>query len=1147
MIPALFRNLCPNCGGDITSHRLFSGLPCERCLPEKVEREELCSVVDSGVLADLCDVEKNTARWEAFFRKKVGSDPWSLQRSWAKKVFLGRSFALLAPTGVGKTTFGIIMASFLAREGKKSYIILPTRLLLDQVGKKLLGAGVSEDQLLVAGDTSEKKKRETKERISKGDFTILVTTSMYLYRNFEIIPRDFEFIFIDDVDSFLRTARNIDKVLQIMGFTEEEISFAQDLIKLKDKRNKSSEDWERIREMSVKVKELGKGSKGVIVVSSATSNPRSSRVKLFRELLGFEVGRPAVFLRNVVDLYEEPEDMDRTLLERVRVLGRGGLVFVSSDYGREGVERVVKLLRKAGIKARAYDQIKDFSPYEKGKVDVLVGISSFRNPLARGIDMPHVVRYAIFYGVPKVVVHLNIETSVSHLLWALLSLRPLVVKKLRDRVQEIDRWIQRLRRYSFLSEEFIERTPDLGERIKNLREEIKGFLLSEEVKALIESSEEVVLRSEGKDYVLKVADVTGYLQASGRTSRMYAGGVTKGLSLVLVDDRKTFNNLLRKVRWFNEDVRFSKMEDVSLEEVLGEIDRDRELVLRILKGEEVVPRKEHIKPVLVVVESPNKARTIANFFGKPISRRFGEFEVLEVVAGDLYLMITSSLGHILDLAKDQGFHGVVVNNGELIPVYEVIENKDATIRGLRQICEEVETAYIATDPDTEGEKIGWDVAGVIAPFLREVKRIEFHEVTRKAISRAVREPREIDQNLVRAQVVRRVSDRWVGFEVSGILQRAFERAWLSGGRVQIPVLGWIIEREKEYRQKRHVVVLTFREEGRHLRLEFEFPSKREAKEFFDSLDSIEVEVIESSEEILPPPPPFTTDTLLKEADDRYRFGAGRTMSLAQDLFERGLITYHRTDSTRVSDTGLAVAGEFIREEFGEDYFKPRRWGEGGAHECIRPTRSMDGEELRSVMLSGQYQDLTRDHLSLYSLIFARFVASQMRECRILSKKVRIKAGHISVERPLRVAVLEEGFNRMWNVDLHPNLEGKMDVSGRKSIAVLPRAYLFTQGSLIQEMKRKGIGRPSTYASTVEKLMERGYVIQRKGFLIPTKLGKEVYEFLRSRERIASFISEEFTRVLEEYMDLVEEGKKDYREILGSLFRDIIKFEESLRR
>ena len=1125
------------------------GLPCEKCLPDPVNREDLCRYLSEGELKKLCDINKEVERWEGTFVRAVGSDPWSLQKGWAKKVFLGRSFALLAPTGVGKTTFGIVTAVHFANMGKRTYIIVPTKVLLSQVKKRLSRSGAKRNWVLTADAKTPKQKKDLIEKLEKGDFRILLTTSMFLYKNFERIRKcgDFDFIFIDDVDSFLKTARNVDKVLQILGLDEEDVLRAQELIRLKEKRNKSEKDWAEIRTLTEDVRQRASKAKGVLVVSSATSNPRSGRVKLFRELLGFEVGRPSMFLRNIVDLYEEAEDLDRALLDWVKKLGDGGLVFVSSEKGRDGVERVVKDLRKAGIKAKAYDEIKDFTAFEKGKVQVLVGISSFRNPLARGIDLPHAVRYAVFYGVPKIVIRLNIETSVAHLLWALLSLRPLVVKRLKDRVKEFDGWIQRLRRYSFISEEFIDRTPDLGKRIEDLRNSIRTFLLLPEVKRLIEESEEISLRQEGDDYVLSVADVTGYLQASGRTSRMYAGGITKGLSVVLVDDRRAFYNLTKKVRWFNEDVVFRKTDEVDLSQIISEIDSDREKVRRILAGEEVVKRKEHIKPVLVVVESPNKARTIAGFFGKPISRRFGDFEVLEITAGDLYLMITSSLGHILDLARDPGFHGVYVENGEFIPVYETIENKDVTINGLRQICEEVERVLIATDPDTEGEKIGWDVAGVINPFVNSVERIEFHEITRKAIQRALRDPREINEDLVRAQVVRRVSDRWVGFEVSRILQKVFEKAWLSGGRVQIPVLGWVIEREKEYRKKRNVVSITFKENGRYLRLDFEFPDRKKAKAFYESLREIEVTILEDFEETLSPPPPFTTDTLLKEADDRFRFGAGKIMALAQDLFERGLITYHRTDSVRVSDVGIGIAREYISEEIGKDFFRGRKWSEGGAHECIRPTKPMDGEELRSVILSGQYQDLGRDHISLYNLIFNRFIASQMKDCKVSARRILIRAGDQSMERTIRTSVIEDGFNLIWPVDLQPSIEGRINVEDRKTIAELPGAYLFTQGSLIQEMKRRGIGRPSTYASTVEKLLERGYVIQRNGFLIPTKLGKEVYEFLKKQEKIMPFVSEEFTRVLEEYMDQVEEGKRDYRMILKSLFNDIIKLSSGVRR
>ncbi len=1147
MINALFSKLCPNCGGDIESHRLLRGLPCKNCLPQEVKRDHLCRLLKGGALEQLCDVEEKVERWGELFERTVGSHPWSLQRSWIRKVFLRRSFALLAPTGVGKTTFGLVTALFLSGEGRKSYVILPTKLLMEQVHRKLTEWGLSEEELLVAGGTSEKKRRELKERISEGRFRVLVTTSMYLYRNHDIIPKGFDFIFIDDVDSFLKTARNIDKVLHLLGFSEEDLEKAYTLIKVKEKRRKEEEDWELIRKLSEEVKRLQRKAGGVLVVSSATGNPRSSRIKLFRELLGFEVGRPTIFMRNVLDLYKRTEDPERDLLPRVRELGKGGLIFVSSDYGRAGVERVVSLLRSEGFRVKSYEEIKDLSEFERGEIDLLVGISSYRNPLVRGLDLPHVVRYALFYGVPKITVSLNIETGVSHLLWALLSLRPLLAKKRRDRLGEVDRWIQNLRRYSFISEEFVERTPDLKKRIEALREEIKGFLLSEEIRSLLESSEEITLRETEEGFSLVVADVTGYLQASGRTSRMYPGGVTRGVSYILVDDLRAFNNLIRKVRWFDEDVRFLPAEEVDLETVLREVDEDRQRVRRILAEGDAVSGKEHIKPVLLIVESPNKARTIAGFFGKPMSRRFGEFEVLEVAAGDLYLMITSSLGHILDLAKEGGFHGVLTENGEFVPLYEVLEEKRETVKGLRQIGKEIESLYVATDPDTEGEKIGWDISAVLAPYVKEVGRIEFHEITRRAVSRALREPRNFNENLVRAQMVRRISDRWVGFEVSRILQSTFGMSWLSGGRVQIPVLGWIIEREKLYRKKRHTVQITFREDGRWLRIEFEFPDRRSARAFYSELKEIEVETLGEEEEELPPPPPYTTDTLLKEADERFRFGVRKTMQLAQDLFEKGLITYHRTDSVRVSSAGIGIASEYIKENLSPELFRPREWSKEGAHECIRPTKALDSDELKSVLYSGQIQDLGRDHLLLYDLVFRRFIASQMKPVRVRIRKIRIRAGELTKEMKLRTRILYEGYSSVYPVDLHPDLEGRIEVEDKKEVRESPSAYLFTQGSLVEEMKKRGIGRPSTYAATIEKLLERGYVIERKGFLIPTKLGKQIYEFLSKQESIIPFLSEEFTRRLEELMDRIEEGKEDYKNILKVLYEDIIRFEASVRR
>ncbi len=1140
-LPALFHELCPNCRGDISTDRLEKGLPCEKCYPFE-DREGVCSYIREGSYVKICQLEDRVKRWYKHFEKIYGFDPWRLQISWARKTFLKRSFALLAPTGVGKTSFGISIATFLAEEGKKSYIILPTKLLVAHTHERVLNTGIDPRWVLVFGEGNSKKKREElKERLIKGDFRILITSSMFLYKNFEIIPKDFEFILVDDVDSFLKTAKNIDKALYLLGFSEGDIDLALENIKLKSKRNKSQEDWERIKELNEKLKNISeRKSKGVLLVSSATGNPRSNRIKLFRELLGFEVGRPTFYLRNIVDVYEEvSSSSEERILELVKRLGKGGLIFVSADKGRERVNEITEFLNKRGVKALSYEDMgqEGLDAFERGEYEVLVGISSYRNPIARGIDMPHVVRYALFDGVPKIVIHLNIDANVNHLLWAVMSIRSIIAKRYKDIITRVDRWIQSLRRYSFISEDFIEKNKELKERVDNLKREVTEFMKGKEIRDLIASSEEITLREEKGEYTLVVSDVTGYIQASGRVSRMFAGGITKGLSYILVDDKKAFNNLIRKVRWFGEEINFIKAEDVNLDNLLKEIDEDRLKVKELMAGKKKIKKTDVLKPLLVIVESPNKARTIANFFGKPVVRKIGGHEVMEVVVGDIYLIITASAGHILDLTKDRGFHGVIKTDSVFIPVYETIEEKEQIIEGLRAIAVEADEVYIATDPDTEGEKIGWDVGNILMPYVDSVKRMEFHEVTKRAIINALKNPRSFDENLVKAQVVRRISDRWVGFEVSKILQSTFSKNWLSAGRVQTPVLGWIIEREKEYRKKKYIAVI--RSEG--FRLDFEFENKKKAKEFIDSVDAVEIKVKEEFEDKINPLPPYTTDTMLRDASERYRFSLEKTMNLAQQLFEMGLITYHRTDSTRVSDTGIGIARDYIKEEFGEEYFYGRHWGEGGAHECIRPTKPLDPEELRSMMLGGQIEGITRDHILLYELIFKRFISSQMRPVKVKKKRLSIKAGGIEREETVTAEIIERGFDLINPVETAPAKEGTIEIR-EKEIRQVPKAFLYTQGSLVEEMKKRGIGRPSTYATIVTKLFDRGYIIERKGFLIPTKLGKEVYEYLKKREDIIPFVSEEFTRQLEEVMDHIEEGKEDYQEVLKDIYNHIVKME-----
>ncbi|MFN3471601.1 MAG: reverse gyrase [Aquificaceae bacterium] len=1142
MVNSLFKNLCPNCGGTISSERLSLGLPCEACMP-KIGKDYCKGMVREGSLSKVCKMEEELKKWKKHFERYLGSRPWSLQESWAKRVFLGNSFGLLAPTGVGKTSFGVSMASYLAKKGKKSYIILPTKLLLELTLKKLKGFGLKEKDILYFLEERGKQREVKRERLKAGDFKVLLTTSMFLYKNHELIPKAFDFVFVDDVDSFLKTAKNIDKLLLLLGFEEEDINLTMRLIRLKEKFNKGEEDWEKIRELAQEVKEISNKRKGVLVVSSATSNPRSNRIKLFRELLGFEVGTPTFYLRNVLDVYEDINS--RPLEEWIRSLGKGGLLFVPSDKGKEFVQEVVAYLRERGIRAVSYENFdeKTLKDYERGGVDLLVGIASYRNPLARGIDLPHVIRYAIFYGVPKIVISLRFEESLSHLLWALMSIRSLIAKHLPQRLRDLDSWLRQLKSYQFLNEDYTKNRPDLLQRINRLRQEVGSFLSSKEVVLLLEKSEEITLRKTQEGYQMVVSDATGYLQASGRTSRMFAGGISKGLSLVLVDDKRAFKHLIKKVKWFNEDINFQSFQDIDLSKVLEEIEEDRKSIRAFLSGEEKSQGKEVLKPVLIVVESPNKAKTIANFFGKAVRRKVGDHELMETSAGDRYIMISASLGHVLDLNKEEGFHGVYVD-GKPVPLYEVIEGKERIIEGLRRMALEAQEILIATDPDTEGEKIGWDLAELIRPYNPVIKRMEFHEVTRKALLKALKESRDIDMNLVKAQIVRRVADRWVGFEFSKALQNAFGKSWLSAGRVQTPVLGWIIEREREYRQKVYKVVFTIDQEGR-LRVEKVFEREDLAKDFYERLKEVWVELVEEKEESKLPPPPFSTDAMLKSASDLYRWSLPKTMNLAQSLFELGYITYHRTDSTRVSDYGIGIAQEYIKEELGMDFFRPRRWSEGGAHECIRPTKPIEPEELKSLVYGGQVEGLSREHLMLYEMIFKRFMASQSREVKVKTLRLRVKALEEVFELEVPTEIIQEGWNRFLPVELYRPLLGSFGVLERKRFLSQPKAYLYTHGELVQEMKRKKIGRPSTYATIVEKLIERGYVIENKGFLIPTRLGKEVYNYLKGKELISQFLEEEFTRRLEELMDKVETGEENYEDILMKLYRSIIEVEKGL--
>jgi reverse gyrase len=284
--------------------------------------------------------------------------------------------------------------------------------------------------------------------------------------------------------------------------------------------------------------------------------------------------------------------------------------------------------------------------------------------------------------------------------------------------------------------------------------------------------------------------------------------------------------------------------------------------------------------------------------------------------------------------------------------------------------------------------------------------------------------------------------------------------------------------------------------------------------------------------------------MLREAAAKLRFSPQKTMELAQDLFEAGFITYHRTDSIRVSPVGISVAKEYITDNFGEEYFHPRTFSTaGGAHECIRPTRPSDANDLRSMIYTMNISGITRDHIRLYDLIFRQFIASQMKETVVEKTTYKIRAFDKEVEESLFTKIIEDGFNLIKPVEIKTLPLGKYEVVNSKKFSLRPKVPYYTYATVIQDMKEKGIGRPSTYAITIEKLLERHYIIDRNGYLFPTKLGRLVLQVIKSKEDYYRFVNENYTKQLEELMDKVENKEADYTEVLDNLFKELFKIKK----
>ena len=566
---------------------------------------------------------------------------------------------------------------------------------------------------------------------------------------------------------------------------------------------------------------------------------------------------------------------------------------------------------------------------------------------------------------------------------------------------------------------------------------------------------------------------------------------------------------------------------------------------------------------LVIVESPAKAKTIQKYLGKDFT-------------------VKSSFGHIRDLQDKKLSVDVAAG---FAPEYVVPAAKKKVVADLKKAAGEAQLVWLASDEDREGEAISWHLVEALGLDRARTRRIVFHEITKDAILHAIETPRDIDDNLVKAQQARRVLDRLVGFELSPILWRKIQRG-LSAGRVQSVALRLVVDREKEiigfqptpyYRVEAQFVVGGTKVKGL---LDARFETLEQARKFLeDSIGaSYRVASVEKKDAVRYPAAPFTTSTLQQEAARKLRYPVSLTMRLAQGLYERGLITYMRTDSTNLSGLALGTAKQFILDNFGAEYSHPRQYkthskGAQEAHEAIRPTFIANTE------IEGTAQEK-----KLYELIWKRTVASQMSEAKVLGTAIRVA----SDKRPEQYAiqateVLFDGFLKLYmegsddesqeeNTILPPMNVGdaltEKGITAECKYTQAPARY--SEATLVKKLEELGIGRPSTYAPTISTLTTgRGYIFKgdvegrkvpvtnltlkgetvatstktesigaERGKLIPQEIGLVVSDYLV--ENFPRIMDYDFTADVEQDFDRIAEGKMVWNDVIASFYGDFHK-------
>ncbi len=534
---------------------------------------------------------------------------------------------------------------------------------------------------------------------------------------------------------------------------------------------------------------------------------------------------------------------------------------------------------------------------------------------------------------------------------------------------------------------------------------------------------------------------------------------------------------------------------------------------------------------LLIVESPTKAKTIKKFLG-------GNYEVL------------SSFGHIRDLPKKE--MGVNVDNG-FEPTYVIPADKKSKVAALKKAAKNADEIYLATDEDREGEAIAWHIAQILGLDIKTAKRIAFHEITKNAIEEALKHPRHLEENLINAQQTRRILDRLVGYELSPFLWKKVRRG-LSAGRVQSVAMRLIVERERERQAFKSEEYWTIESIFNHLNIEFagkltaingkklkklDIKTAEQANKIINNLrdENFTVSNIERKQAIKKPPVPLTTSSLQQEANNKLGFSAKQTMTLAQKLYETGKITYMRTDSLNLADKFLNETQNYLKQNFGDKYvvgpviYKTKKKGAQEAHEAIRPT---------NINLSPDKLNLADNGLKkLYTLIWNRTLACQMPSAKIERTAVDLTAKNYTF-RANGATIVFDGFLKVYknaNEKLLPKLErGELihvqNIEAKQHFTEPPPRY--SDATLVKALEEYEIGRPSTYAPTINTIINRGYVERDENKkLAPTDIAMIVNDLLV--EHFPQIVDFEFTANMENTLDEIAAGKVEWKPALEAFY------------